>query len=322
MPDMPVPTAKRGSRISSRAGSPRWAWMSNRRGLTGSRFPRWAAFWLDWPVYGLLVTAVYGLVVQKNNLIATCGLILSLFCGPWLNAVKLKRTRPGRRRSPLETAPVVIGTLPEKAAAPIRVVFLAVISGVEVDSFPFPFRGFVKRVVVYGFLYLFPTVWAMMSLTLRPTLIQDPRKVDEAMAYRVLTRYLYPAFLVALWLGILMVLSREYRRSARGAGKNPLDRSGLAGLVEMARTWPRIGSRAIEPLFVVAGGQRLDYAGSREVVRLLKSEWSSKPFLLMLLFAPGTGEGLFLCTNAPSAWGLATLAEDAAAEPLDSVPAR
>ena len=73
--------------------------------------------------------------------------------------------------------------------------FLAVITGVEVDSFPFPFRGFVKRVVVYGLLYLFPTVWAMMSLTLRPTLIQDFRKVDEAMAYRVLTRYLYPAFL-------------------------------------------------------------------------------------------------------------------------------
>ena len=98
----------------------------------------------------------------------------------------------------------------------------------------------------------------------------------------------------------------------RGGGKIPLDRRGLAGLVEMARTWPRIGSRAIEPLFVVAGGQWLDYAGSREVVRLLKSEWSSKPFLLLLFIAPGTGEELFLCTNAPSGWGLATLAEDAA----------
>ena len=86
-------------------------------GINRISVPRWAAFWLDWPVYGLLVTAVYGLVVRENNLIAICGVILSLFCGPWLNAVKLKRSRPGRRRSPLETAPVVIGTLPEKAAA-------------------------------------------------------------------------------------------------------------------------------------------------------------------------------------------------------------
>jgi hypothetical protein len=57
----------------------------------------------------------------------------------------------------------------------------------------------------------------------------------------------------------------------------------------MARSWPRNRSSRIEPVFIAAGGQTLDYAGSREVNRLLKSEWTPKPSLLLLFFAPGAG---------------------------------
>jgi hypothetical protein len=80
----------------------------------------------------------------------------------------------------------------------------------------------------------------------------------------------------------------------------------------MARAWPRAGSRSIEPVFVAAGGQRLDYAGSREIRRLLKSGWSPTPFLLVLLFAPGAGGELRLSASAPLDWGMSELAEDAA----------
>ena len=57
-------------------------------------------------------------------------------------------------------------------------------------------------------------------------------------------------------------------------------------MLELARSWPRPRSGQLEPVFIVAGGQQLDYAGSREVVRMLDSEWPRKPSLLLLLCAP------------------------------------
>ncbi len=63
---------------------------------------------------------------------------------------------------------------------------------------------------------------------------------------------------------------------------------------------------------MVAGGQELNYAGSREVVRLLKREWATAPFLLILFFEPGAGEELWLSTSVYSGEGLGELTEAAA----------
>ena len=86
-----------------------------------------------------------------------------------------------------------------------------------------------------------------------------------------------------------------------------------------ARSWPRTGSRPIEPIFVAAGGQRLDHAGSRELVRLLETEWPGRPSLLILLFAPGEGDLLWLSTCEDPAWPHVTLVEDAARSLWDSL---
>ena len=282
-----------------------------RREVSGSRFPQRAAPWVGWLGYGFLVTSVYVLALQPSVPSLILSFIVSYTCFPWIFAVIGNGIRPGRLRPPLETAPVVIASLPGDARASVRVVFQAVISGLEADPFPFLIRGQAKWLLLC-FLSLFPGLWCLAVLTYRGVQFMNPARVDARIGNDLLVRYVDPVFLTLVWIGIVTLLSFEHQRSRDRRGRNQTERRGLALLLEMAKTWPRTGSRSIEPVFVAAGGQQADHAGSREVVRLLDSDWASKPSLLILFFAPGAGDGLWLCSNSPSAWGLGKLAEDAA----------
>jgi hypothetical protein len=283
-----------------------------RREVRGSGFPRRAAPWVGWLGYGTLITSVYGLALLGDGFFAVLVWLLSLYCAPWINAVVRNRIRPGRQRPPLGSAPVLIASRPGRPAASMRVVLQSVISGVEADPFQFSIRGPILSLVVYGLLYLFPPGWGSAFLLCRAGFFLNPGRLHLLMASEILTRYVYPAFLAPVWIGILLLLSREYRHRRAMAGRDRPDRRGLALLLEMARSWPRDGSRSIEPVFVAAGGQSLDYAGSREVLRLLDPERSATPCLLILFFEPGAGEELLLGTIDPSTRGLADLAEAAA----------
>jgi hypothetical protein len=283
-----------------------------RREVRGSGFPRRAAPWVGWLGYGALVTAVYGLALVGDRFFAVLAWLLSLYGAPWINAVVRNRIRPGRQRPPLESAPVLIASRPGRLPASMRVVLQSVISGVEANPFQFAVRGPILRMVAYGLLYLFPPAWGSALLLCRAGSVLHPRRLDLPMVSEILTRYLYPAFLGALWIGILMLLfwGCWHRRAMARQGRP--DRRGLALLLEMAGSWPRAGSRSIEPVFVAAGGQSLDFAGSREVLRLLDPERFSTPCLLILFFEPGAGEELLLSTIDPLTQGLAELAEAAA----------
>jgi hypothetical protein len=281
-----------------------------RREVSGSRFLQRAAPWVGWLGYGLLVTAVYVLALQRTVLPLLLALVLSCSSVRWLLAVVSNQIRlsPGRARR--EVAPVLIASLPGEVVAPIRVVFQAAISVPEVDPFHFLIGGRAGRLVI-GLLLPLPMFWCMAVLTIRYLQFVNPGKVDARVGHDLLVRYVYPVFLALVWTGILILLS-EHRWSRATPGRSGVERRGLALLLELARTWPRTGSRGIEPVFVAAGGQRADHAGSREIIRLLESEWASRPTLLMLFFAPGAGDGLKLCSNARIAPSLARLAEDAA----------
>jgi hypothetical protein len=87
-----------------------------------------------------------------------------------------------------------------------------------------------------------------------------------------------------------------------------VDRRALAVLLELARSWQRGRHHAIEAVFVAAGGQGLDHAGSREVVHSLRSDWQANPSLLILLFAPGAGEELLIGTGDIKVGEIAALA--------------
>lgn len=283
------------------------------REVSGSRFPQRAGPWVAWLGYGLLVSSLYGLKMLDNVLIIFFGgLILFLCCGRWVNALISNWIRPARWWPPIETAPVLIATLPGNRPARVRVVFQSVISGIRTDPFHFAFRGRRRRWAAWIILLLIPSFLAWTGLILRYSTFLHPERPDFLYFYQIMTRYVEPSLLVMVWVAILTGLSIEYRRSSRTAGQDPPDRRGLALLLEMARTWPKTGSRSIEPVFVVAGGQALDHAGSREIVRLLKSDWSSGPVLLVLLFAPGAGDELWIGTNMTPAAGLDELAEVAA----------
>jgi hypothetical protein len=282
-----------------------------RRQVTGSRFPRRAAPWVAWLGYGFLVSSVYGLALAANGLRLVLACVLAYFAAAWFEAVVKNLVRPGPWRPPLETAPVLVASRRGRPPASMRVVLQSLISGVNPDPFLSCFRGPNQRKILFYFLYLFPPAWASLFLIFRACAPPGGRR-DLLIVSELLAHNVYPAFLAAAWIVILTVLFRAYGQRRSMAGRDRPDRRGIALLLEMARTWPRTGSRPFEPVFVLAGGQPLDYAGSREVVRLLRSEWSSVSSLLILFFAPGAGDELWLSTSPWSARGLAEVAEDAA----------
>jgi hypothetical protein len=87
------------------------------------------------------------------------------------------------------------------------------------------------------------------------------------------------------------------------------NRTGLALLLEMARAWPKAASERVEARFAATGGDALDFAGLRGLVRAIRSEWEPKPTLVVGILAPGVSPKLTLASP-----GLLALAEQAAGD--------
>jgi hypothetical protein len=277
-------------------------WNVERREVEGSRFPQRVGLWVGWLSYGALITVGYGLLF-RNWLLSFClaFLLMLITTGPWLNAIFCNQFCLGRRRRPLETAPLLIGSLVGEPSQTVRVVFQAVLGGLKTDFFQSlrQSRFWIMSILNVCF-------WFAIILASLPGLY-----------YR---RYLWlimftnvTLLFVLIWGLILYVLHWEYYCSGPTTAVGVAERRGLAVLLELARSWPRSRSRQIEPIFIAAGGQRLNYAGSREVVRFLESEATGKPTLLVLFFAPGAGDAIRIAENAPLSSGLRDLAKDAAA---------
>jgi hypothetical protein len=291
-----------------------------RREVVGSRFPRRVAPWIGWLGYGGLITTAYILVRSDSCLSWVLALVLSCSSFPWLNAVISNWIHPGRHRPPRELVPLVIASLPSTSSAPARVVFQALLGGLEADLAHL-LRW--TRFGVYCFLSIVPGPMVLMMIITKPAFGADAGRMSARMTNEILSRFAYPGFLAIAWIWILWCLFDEHHRSRRLRVSPRPERYGLALLMEMARTWPRTGSRPIEPVFVAAGGQRLDYAGSREVVRLLGSEWEARPSLLVPFFAPGAGDTVWLGTSDSVASGTQQLGLDAGHSlwiPVASVP--
>jgi hypothetical protein len=282
--------------------------MVDQREAAGSRFPQRAAPWVGWPGYGALLTMVYGLLLVPGVLSTILGFGIASFSFLWHNAVVAGRIRPGRGRPPLENAPVVIASRAGDHDGSARVVFQVVLGRLRSDDL----RPAGRSDGIDLGLRLVTVVLFVSLLGSRIGLLLNPSHVRSQIAYTHLMRYTYPCFLVLVWIGILGALFRRYRRAGREGESPQIDRRGLAVVLEMARTWPKAGSRAIEPVFAAVGGQQLDHAGSREVIRRLRSEWSSRPTLLIYLLAPGAGRELGLFTMDSLDSDLHELAREAA----------
>jgi hypothetical protein len=93
-------------------------------------------------------------------------------------------------------------------------------------------------------------------------------------------------------LPLRFLLERGRQDEACSQTPRLVDCSGPALLLEMARAWPKGWSERFEPALAAAGGMNLGFAGVRELVRLIREEWTEKPTLLVVILAPGVGQEL------------------------------
>jgi hypothetical protein len=277
--------------------------------VAGSRFPQRLAPWIGWLGYGALMTSPCLLVLRGRLLASMLAFVIVCLAWHWLNAIIFDWIRPGRRWPPIETAPIVLASLPGSASAPTKVVFQVVLGGLKPD--PLHFLPWNRYFFIVAVLYIPHFISIAFILLIRIAHLADPKHAMGSRLDDLLARSLV-LILALTWVGILTLLSWEYRHSPGREGLYRVESRGLAVLLELARSWPRSGSRPIDPIFVAAGGQHLDRAGSREIFRRLGAESPSKPKLLMLFFAPGAGDKLRLDTNAMSNSDLNTLVADAA----------
>jgi hypothetical protein len=295
-----------------------------RRKLAGSRASLPAAQWAGWLGYGLLLTSSCALVVPDSVLFSILGLIVLNGSFYWLGAVLDGRIRRRSRRPPRESAPVVVGSLPTAPPGSARVIFQAVLGGLRPDVFP-PARR-VDRLLFLLFLLWFIglfvfygcatfRVLSFLAIRFGGSLLSDGVRNQVLGAGTTIARDLLPALVVAIWIGIIGLIFWGIGQARRMRNPAPTDRRGLAVLLEMARTWPRGGSRPIAPVFLVAGGHRLDEADAREDVRrLLQSDAPHGPSLLVVLVEPGAESTLDLFTSDALYADLHALARQAACD--------
>ncbi len=281
-----------------------------RREATGSRFSPRVALWLGCLGCGAILTANYGLLRREGVMSAILAWIVARMGFNWQSAMLGGRIRLGGRHVPLEASPLAIAWPrgDEVAAAPVRVIFQ---SALGVPG-PGPWYSVAWARPLYTWLLRAIHGFLLVLIAIRLGAYFVPARVGGFALDSYLVGFVYPGLMVAVWIGIASVLAWEYRPGSRVERSSRTDRRGLAVLLEMARSWPRISARPVEPVFVATGDELLERAASRELVRLLRSEWSGKPTLLVLLVGPGAGNrlGIFAAEAAPS--GLYDLVDDAA----------
>ena len=252
-----------------------------RREVIGSRWPHRIAPWVRWLGYGFLIASAYLLLRLDTLWSVLLACIVLYFAAIWLDAVLANRLRLGGRMPPMETAPLIVARIPGESSPPVRVVFQALLGGLRADFF--------QALPVNPYWMMMGVHYLALTLSVLIAVASIYRSGHDFRLLMIAT-----VFFGFLWVASLCLLSWEYRQSRSVSRSHPPERNGLSVLLEMARSWPRTRSREIEAIFVAAGGQRLDYGGPREVLRLLRKEWPSKPSLLVLFFAPGVGETLHL----------------------------
>ena len=261
----------------------------DRVAVPGSRLPGLAEPWLGWVGLGVgasaLVLATHLGAAWLPRLAAAVG---ALF---WLRLTTVEGFRwLGRAPAGRVASTNVVARRAVEPSPTLRVVFLTSLDTFEPD-----------RAIVPAWL---ATPWIALILA---GLIFVNLSLSIGRARPSLPSWPGLFLLVLLWLAIA---GRVWRLVRRGAEPDVRDnRTGLAVLLELARTWSRGTHARIETRFVAAGGRSLDRAGLRALVRAIVEEWPARPTLVVEWLAPGIGPGLALMEQ-----GTCELAEAAAAD--------
>jgi hypothetical protein len=253
--------------------------------VQGARLPAWAEAWLGWVGVAGWATALalatrLGASWPSRLVLAFVG-VLWLF----LNAVEgFRRVVAWPRRL---AATNVVAWRDDAPEAPVRVVFQT-----PIDTFD------PGRAIVPPWLDT-PVLGLLLAMLILLELFSSAGSTGR------------PAWPVPMLLGLLWLATggRAWRLIRRGGSEPDVrdNRTGLAVLLEQARSWPRATHARIETRFVATGGQTLDRAGLRALFRAIEDEWPAKPTLVVEWLAPGIGPGLALLER-----GTGRLAETAA----------
>jgi hypothetical protein len=264
-----------------------------RRAIEGKRMPDPAQAWLGWFGVGLWSVALEVATHQGGAWPVRLGLALGALLwlrlttvegfvlgGPWLRRCATTNILAGRE---------VEGTPPS-----VRVVFHT-----PLDSFE-PGRELVPRWVATPVVAALLGAQVFFGLTIHRNPLRLPHGNLAGLCCAVL-----------LWLAIGMRIFLLVRRRWGPDVDVRDNRTGLALLLELARSWPQgKGTDArIEAWFVATGGRPLAGAGLRALVQAIRHEWPARPTLVVNLLAPGIGSGLTLVEQ-----GTGQLAAKAAAD--------
>jgi acetylornithine deacetylase/succinyl-diaminopimelate desuccinylase-like protein len=212
------------------------------------------------------------------------GLAALLVNAPWRFQPLLPRWLP-----PLTSSANVMATLPEPAASPARVVFLA---HYDTKSQLLP-TGVRAALVTL-------TTWLSGLLALLG--------LGSALGFPVFLHTISPwwlAGIICLFLAGL-VLNRTGNRSP-GALDNG---SAVGTLLELARCWRPQPGVPVDAVWVATGSEEVALDGARHLLRTQNDWWHDKPTLVVNLESVGTGSHVYLAGEA----GAVGLAQDVADE--------
>ncbi len=250
---------------------------------------RWIAFWrIGLPWLGFFLVYFLGTIGHVGRGLSLPVRVGLMTAGPaWLFLSPLALVPLGRRWGKCFESETVAARRRTAIDPPVRVVFVT-----PLDAPPGVLPGRPLKLARVAVIALATVM--MVNLTLPRPVTVSARKVVLTVAM---------AFNAAV---CVVIYQRNPIRPVAGELDN---RDGLATLFGMARAWPRVNDHRVETRFAAAGGQTLDLAGLRELVRQVRHEWEKKPTLVVGFWSPGIGERLTLAS--PSA-RLESLATDAA----------
>jgi hypothetical protein len=90
---------------------------------------------------------------------------------------------------------------------------------------------------------------------------------------------------------------KELRLRDRRRALDPSERTGLAVLLEVARTWPASRAQTIELVLAATGGQMLDFVGARAVFSIPSPAPPEVPTIYVLLLAPAVGKEIIISSQ-------------------------
>ncbi len=231
-------------------------WQVESREVSGSKLPWLAASWLGWVFAAIVATAATRLIGTRWPLPVWCCPALVVWVS-WYIIGLAGGLRVGWNLPPRGSAPLVMAYRSGDSRPACRVVLqtpLGPLSAVPPGGSP------VKAAIVacvLAFLILGATALARSGVA---------KRQSAASAVHDLTA---PAVLLLglFWVFVAIQAMREIRLSRQVAPLELADRTGIAVLLEMARTSSIPRDHGINLVLAAAGGQTLDFAGAARYLR-------------------------------------------------------